>query len=597
MKRLMNLFSPAIFFMDRLKYGQKFVLIGFMILLLFGITLYVVLAHTEQVGELISFIEYIKDESGLKLEANGEDVLQLRQQQAIIAVASLLILLLIFYLFVAFYISVLRAVYELKRAALRVMRGRLDTRAEVRTQDELAQVGVAFNKMIDSFRKMLKEREKDKRQIEHLAYHDALTGLPNRSLGYDRLQTVLNEARTKKTSFTVMFVDVDSVKEVNDTYGHDTGDRLLKAVARRIQGSVDEGDTVARMGGDEFLIVLPHINGEALARQKAEQILDELYQPLVIDGRELFISVSIGISLYPHDGHDLQTLVSRAGMAMQYAKISGRSEYRLYEPGMDQEWNERMRMEASLLQALERNEFFLEYQPRLDLLQGKMTGVEALIRWRHPERGLIPPYEFIPLAEENGAINAIGRWVLHSVAKQIRSWQEEGLPPFVISVNISAIQFHAEDFVDQVRETIQHYGIDPGQIELELTESIVMNQAESAIEKLKRLKDLGVRISIDDFGTGFSSLSYLKYFPIDTLKIDRSFIKDIPVGEKDLAITKTIIALGRRLKLKVVAEGVETKAQYDFLLSRRCNEVQGFLISRPLQAEKIGDFVFRSGVV
>ena len=522
---------------------------------------------------------------------------RLRRMQVTVTVVALFLLLIIFYLFVAFYISVVRTVYELKRLARRVMRGRLDTRAEIRTRDELAQVGVAFNKMIASFRNTLKERELDKQRIEHLAYHDYLTGLPNRTLGYDRLQVILNEARAKNRKFTVMFIDVDRFKNVNDTFGHEAGDRVLKAVADRLSACLHERNTIARMGGDEFLLVLPDITSEAEALRVTETIIAEMRQPLVVGGRDLNISVSIGISLYPRDGHDLQSLVHHADTAMYYAKNDGRNKYRLYDPGMNKKIDERMRLEASMHNALDRDEFVLEYQPRLDLMEGKMTGAEALIRWRHPERGMISPSEFIPLAEESGAINDIGRWVMRTVARQIKTWQQEGLPPFVISINISAVQFHDDEFVNHVRETIEEFAIDAGWLELELTERVVMSNADETIEKLKRLKELGVRISIDDFGTGFSSLSYLKYFPIDSLKIDRSFIKDIPVGEKDLAITKTIIALGRRLNLRVVAEGVETREQYQFLHARRCNEVQGYLISRPLPADEIGNFVFRLDVV
>jgi diguanylate cyclase (GGDEF)-like protein len=507
----------------------------------------------------------------------------LSKRKLVVMGLACIVFLLISYLFAAFYVSVIRTVTTLKRASVRFSGGDLSARVDLRTKDELQHVGNAFNKMVDAFANMMEERKRYEERIEYQAFYDALTGLPNRILFNDRLKLALSEALRCRKMVAVMFLDLDRFKVINDTLGHDIGDLLLKAVTSELTGCLRQRDTVSRMGGDEFLFILPDIGGIDQARVVAKKILDHLNKPILAGSHELFISASIGISLFPFDGEDLEHLVKNADTAMYVAKNNGRNSYQFYDPYMNAKAEKSLQMENSLRRALERSEFLLHYQPRFDLTSGRITGMEALIRWQHPELGLVPPADFIPLAEELGLIVPIGEWVLRTACLQNKGWQEEGIR---ISVNISASQFQRDGFIDTVKRVLEETSMEPRWLELELTESVIMNNATMAVVKLKQLKEMGIQISIDDFGTGFSSLSYLKYFPIDSLKIDRSFIKDIPSAPKDTAITKTIIALGRRLGLKVVAEGVETEEQFEFLSSRRCNEVQGYLISRPLPPDE-----------
>jgi diguanylate cyclase (GGDEF)-like protein len=384
----------------------------------------------------------------------------------------------------------------------------------------------------------------------------------------------------------VMFLDLDRFKVINDTLGHEAGDLLLKAVAERLKECLRPGDNVFRMGGDEFLFILTDVRDIDDVRSAAQAILDHFKEPVHINSHEFMISASIGISVYPLDGEELESLVKNADVAMYDAKNRGKNSFRFYEAHMNDKAEERLHIESSLRKALENKEFMLYYQPRFNLASSKIIGMEALVRWQHPDLGLVPPLDFIPLAEESGFIVPLGEWVLRTSCMQCREWQMEEGFPLNISVNISAAQFQREEFVEMVKRILEESLLDPKYLELELTESVVMENGAMAITKLNQLKALGVKISIDDFGTGFSSLSYLKHFPIDSLKIDRSFIKDIPTAPKDSAITKTIIALGRRLSLNVVAEGVETQEQFAFLLSRKCSEVQGYLISKPLPPEE-----------
>lgn len=512
-----------------------------------------------------------------------ERIHKLSKRKLVVMGLACIAFLLISYLFGAFYVSVIRTVTTLKRASVRFSGGDFSARVDLCTKDELQHVGNAFNKMVDSFANMMEERRCYEERIEYQAFYDALTGLPNRILFNDRLKLALSEAIRCRKMVAVMFLDLDRFKIINDTLGHDIGDLLLKAVTGKLSGCLRRRDTVSRMGGDEFLFILPDIGGIDQARVIAKKILDLLNQPILVGSHELFISASIGISLFPFDGEDIEHLVKNADTAMYVAKNNGRNSYQFYDSDMNAKAENSLQMENSLRRALERGEFLLYYQPRFDLVSGRITGMEALIRWQHPELGLVPPADFIPLAEELGLIIPIGEWVLRTACLQNKEWQEEGIR---ISVNISASQFQRDGFIDTVKKVIEETAMEPRWLELELTETVIMNNATMAIVKLKQLKELGIQISIDDFGTGFSSLSYLKHFPIDSLKIDRSFIKDIPKAPKDTAITKTILALGRRLGLKVVAEGVETEDQLVFLSSRRCNEVQGYLISRPLPADE-----------
>ncbi len=515
-----------------------------------------------------------------------ERIRKLTNKKYVVAGFSCLVLLLILYIAIAFYSSILRSVLSLKRTAMRIVRGDLSARVHLETKDELEQVGSAFNQMVVSFGEMLDERRKQEEQIKYMAFFDILTGLPNRALFNDRLQLTLSRAMRSGHMFAVMFLDLDRFKNINDSLGHDAGDQLLRTVADRLRGCLREGDTLSRMGGDEFMLLLPDMREIDEARRAAEKILDQMNVPVTVLGHELVVTASIGISLYPFDGEDQESLVKHADTAMYHAKNQGKNRYQLHDAAMNMKAEERLQLEISLRQALQRGEFILHYQPRMDLAEEKITGMEALIRWRHPQRGLMSPSDFIPIAEETGLIVPIGEWVLRTACAQNKVWQEAGGQKIRVSVNISAVQFQRDDFIDAVRRALDDSVLEPSALELELTESIVMNNAAKVIGQLNLLKRLGVQISIDDFGTGFSSLSYLKHFPIDTLKIDRSFIRDVPRGPKDTAITKTIIALGRRLQLNVVAEGVETEEQLQFLKSRKCAEVQGYLIGRPLSLEE-----------
>jgi diguanylate cyclase (GGDEF)-like protein/PAS domain S-box-containing protein len=439
------------------------------------------------------------------------------------------------------------------------------------------------------------KRKEAEEQIKNLAYHDALTGLPNRLLFNDRLSVAVAQAHRQGYRLAIFFLDVDRFKVINDSLGHSLGDRLLQGVARRLQASVREGDTVARLGGDEFILLLPALNRTEDVAKVAEKILDSLKLPFRLEGRELYVTASMGISLYPDDGGDAETLIKNADTAMYRAKEQGRDNYQLYTPAMNATAVERLALENSLRKALARDELELVYQPLLDLGTGRVHGLEALLRWRHPERGLLLPSEFIPLAEVTGLILPIGPWVLRTACARARTWQDLGHPHLTIAVNLSARQFQQPDLVAQVKRALEETGLPPRCLDLEITETNAMQNAEATIHTLRELKTLGVRISIDDFGIGYSSLNYLKRLPIDTLKIDQSFVRDITTDPDDAAIATAVIALAHTLKLRVVAEGVETQEQLAFLAARHCDRMQGYLFSRPLQSQECGEFLGRTG--
>lgn len=495
------------------------------------------------------------------------------------------------YLFVGFYLSVHRSLFKLMRAAVRITNGDLSERIYLDSKDELQAVGNAYNKMAISLEKNLKERDAQEEKIKFLAYHDALTRLPNRVLFEDRLGQALAMAARNKELVGVMFLDLDRFKTINDTFGHSAGDQLLQTVAERLMGCLRATDTVTRMGGDEFLLIITGLKDMTQITGVAEKLLSALFQPLKLEMIEITVSGSLGISVYPQDGNDQETLIRNADAAMYYAKSKGRNNYQLYDILMNASTKEKLLMEEALRKALIRGEFVLHYQPRQQITTGQITAVEALIRWNHPKLGLLYPSEFISLAEEIGVIVEIGEWVLRTACLQNKMWQEMGLKPIRVSVNISGVQFQRDDYYHTVAQVVAETGLNPIWLELELTESMVMRNAPMTIAKLNQLHDFGVKISIDDFGTGFSSLSYLKLFPIDILKIDSSFIQDVSTESKDAAITKTIIGLSRRLKLNVVAEGVETYEQLSFLRSRKCNEIQGFIISKPLLVEDVASML------
>jgi diguanylate cyclase (GGDEF)-like protein len=421
------------------------------------------------------------------------------------------------------------------------------------------------------------ERKRYQLQLEHQANYDALTGLPNRTLLNDRLRQSVYGQRLRR-AVAVVVIDLDHFKFVNSSLGHATGDRLLKAMAERLRGMLRDGDTVARLGGDEFVLILNDQSSEEVIYRAMQRIADELARPLEIDGKELVVTCSAGISLYPQDGPDVETLLKNADAAMYRAKEHGRNNFRFFTAEMNERVNERLALESALRRALERRELVLHYQSRVDLATGAISGAEALLRWLHPEWGLVRPARFVPLAEETGLIVPIGEFVLLEACRQTRAWIDAGLAPGLTSVNLSARQFREDGLVRKVSRVLEETGLHPQSLELELTESTVMHDVDAAIATLQGLKSLGVSLSVDDFGTGYSSLAYLENLPIDKLKIDRSFVRDIgaDTGENEGVLAQAIISLGHNLGMHVVAEGVETDAQARFLRRAGCDEVQGF---------------------
>ncbi|GAA0700023.1 hypothetical protein GCM10009104_31100 [Marinobacterium maritimum] len=424
-------------------------------------------------------------------------------------------------------------------------------------------------------------------RIEFLAYHDPLTELPNRQLARDRLEQAMARTRREEDGhFALLFVDLDQFKGINDALGHTVGDGLIRAAAERLQESVRETDTVSRQGGDEFLIMLTGDVEMHTVSRVCSKLLAALSRPFNVDGHTLSVSASIGVSMYPDDGEDFDTLMKKADMAMYSAKDAGRNTFRFFAEKMNADVMDRILVRNGLLRALEHNEFVLHYQPQVDLNSGQVVGVEALVRWQHPDIGLVPPDRFIPVAESSGLIVEMGRWVLREACRQLRVWREMiGCDDMIMAVNISVLQFTRGNLEEAVVEALRESGIPPSMLELELTESVLLKEAEQALEVMNRLRALGVKMSIDDFGTGYSSLSYLKQLPVDKLKIDRSFVKDVTVDADDAAIAHAVISLAHILGLHVIAEGVENEEQLDFLRTRNCDQYQGYLFSRPLPAE------------
>ncbi|MHB8728271.1 MAG: sensor domain-containing protein [Sulfuricaulis sp.] len=431
------------------------------------------------------------------------------------------------------------------------------------------------------------ERLQAQQRLQFLAHHDALTSLPNRAMFLERLDHALTRARWTQRPLAILFLDLDRFKNINDTLGHDIGDSALRVTAERLKSCVREGDTVARLGGDEFTVLLEDIANSDDVPAIAQKITDTLSRPFDLDGREFTITTSIGISLYPSDGDDSLKLLRNADTAMYRAKDQGRNKFQFYSAEMSAKALEKFMIENSLRHALDREEFLLYYQPQVDLSTGSIAGVEALLRWRHPELGLIPPAQFIPVAEETGLMKSIDEWVLRTACTQARAWQSAGLPSVSMTVNLSGRTLSESGLADAVGKNLRATGLAPRFLELEITESVIMKNAQATVEMLESLSRMGVRLSIDDFGTGYSSLSYLKRFPIDTLKIDQSFVRDITTDADDASIVTAIVAMGHGLGLKVIAEGVETQGQLAFLRNQGCDGMQGFLFSRPLPAAEL----------
>jgi diguanylate cyclase (GGDEF)-like protein len=439
---------------------------------------------------------------------------------------------------------------------------------------------------------------KSKEKIRHLAYYDSLTRLPNRRLFQDRLLHAVESARRNQQLVGVLFIDLDNFKRINDTFGHSAGDKLLKAVSRRLVHCLRKSDSigrragdgpvaVARLGGDEFTVLLTHLDRIQDAARVARRILNALASPFLFDEEEVVITPSIGIAVYPFDGEDIEDLVKNADTAMFHAKDEGRNNYQFYTAAMNATAFERLSLENSLRKALEREELQVYYQPKLDLRTDRILGVEALLRWNHPEMGLVSPADFIPLAEETGLIVPIGEWVLRDVCRQMREWLDAGQPQLRVAVNISARQFKQRGLDNVVAGALEHCNIDPRWLEIELTESVVMEDIRASTEIFRRFREMGVRVSMDDFGTGYSSLSVLKRLPIDNLKIDQSFVRDITTDPDDAAIVSAIITLAHSLRLRVIGEGVETAEQMDYLRANGCDEIQGYYIARPTGADTL----------
>lgn len=435
------------------------------------------------------------------------------------------------------------------------------------------------------------DRKQAEQKLRHASYYDSLTDLPNRELFRDRLRQALIQARRHGRMLAVMVLDLDRFKGINETLGHTMGDLLLRAVAERLAGCVREDDTVARPGGDEFIILFADMAGAQDAALVARKIHEALIKSFSLGGREYFITTSIGISLYPSHGADVDTLIKNADAALYQAKAGGRNNHQFYIEAMHAGADKKLFLENSLRQAIDREEFTIHYQPLVDLASGRTTGAEALVRWQHPELGLLSPLEFIPLAEETGLIIPLGDWILQKACQQARQWRDAGFPPLRVSVNLSMRQFSQNAVTDTVLKAINTAQLSPGLLELELTESMVMNNAESTIASLRELKSIGVHLSLDDFGTGYSSLSRLKDLPLSTLKLDQSFVSSITRDRSNAAISRAIIGLSHNLDLRVIAEGVETTDQLEFLRGLECDGVQGYLFSRPLPAADMTAFM------
>ncbi len=514
---------------------------------------------------------------------------QLGMVVAIITMTAIVITTVLLYS--ALRYMVVDPIHRIAQAARDFGRGNLLVSVPVQSSDEIGTLASSFEEMGRSL-------NRSNEQVRYLAYHDNLTGLPNRLMFIEYLGHSMAHSRRKGRSLALLFLDLDNFKRVNDSLGHLVGDRLLQQVSERLAECVRGEDyvarsghdtpeeVVARLGGDEFIVLLPNVESPVVAGTVARRIIQRLAQPFVVDHHELFIGASVGITLCPEDGETVEDLIKNADVAMYQAKEQGRNNFQFYSASMNQATFHRLTLESGLRRALADNQLFLHYQPQVDVGTGQVVAVEALLRWREPELGLVPPEVFIPVAEETGLILPIGEWVLDQACRQARAWQVAGIPAIQVSVNVSSIQVMRQDLPALVARTLRQTGLAPCHLDLELTETLIMSAQDRGTGALAAIREQGVSISLDDFGTGYSSLNYLRTFPINNLKIDRSFIQEIGDGLNDAAIVSAIIAMAHALGLRVIAEGVETPAQLDFLRTRRCDRVQGYIFSRPLPPDE-----------
>ncbi len=498
-------------------------------------------------------------------------------------VISIIVLFLVFFLsyFLAAYI--VRPLHRILQKVNEIAAGNIGAQVQVVSKDELGLLSNRINTMSLNLLRYTNELKEKNQEIEDHAYYDFLTGLPNLRL-FNKMASDFAKMDNKKP-IAILFLDLDRFKFVNDMLGHSAGDFILKAASDRVRDLLEQDQTISRIGGDEFILLLPNTDNDG-AKSIAEEILEEFEKPIVFKGNEFFITASLGISLYPRDSEDVEDVIKNADIAMYRAKEQGRNNYQFYSSDMNEVIQRKAVLEKEMRKALERDEFVLHYQPQINIQSGILVGNEALIRWYHPELGMISPLEFIPLAEETGFINMLGEWILRTACKQNKQWHDAGFPTLKVSVNLSMRQFQQANLLELVTEILQETGLEPQYLELEITESIAMFNEDHVISKLQALKNTGIKIAIDDFGTGYSSLSYLKKFPIDNLKIDKSFVRDISHNSDDAMIISTIIAMARQLKVNVIAEGVETEEQLEFLREQNCHKVQGYLFSKPLSVEQ-----------
>ncbi|QZY54840.1 EAL domain-containing protein [Crassaminicella profunda] len=521
------------------------------------------------------YIELIYDFS--VLEKSKSDVFAFA-----IGISFLMILITFFITSKFFDKYVIKRMNIINNGLKMIAKGQYDHHIEIQSNDELSDIADNINKMKEKIKSREEELLKKREQIHHLAYYDSLTGLPNRALFEEKISIALEEAKLNKGKLALLYMDLDNFKKVNDTIGHMFGDLLLKNVGRLLKKYLGGRATVTRLGGDEFVAVLPKIEGSQELIPIIENMIKSFQNPWILDDSEFYITVSIGITLYPKDGETSHILLKNADTAMYSAKNNGKNSYHFYTPDLNEKMLEKLEMENNLRHAVERDEFIVYYQPKVQIHTGRIVGAEALIRWKHPTKGMIPPSQFIPIAEETRLIVPIGEWVLRNACRQNKTWQELGYHSMVVSVNLSVIQIQQPNFVETVKKILKETGIKPSCLELEITENIIMKDFECANNILNNLRKLGIGISLDDFGKGYSSLNYLKQLEIDVLKIDKAFVDDITENNHQQAIVKAVIDMAHSMNIVVVAEGVETWEQFKFLKDLHCDKVQGYLFSKPL---------------